>query len=72
MDSYTTFTNVLVTNDLKAGSLHLDIDADDYEVTEDDAAAAAGSAPTKAEFDAVVDLCNEIKEKYNELLEKLC
>ena len=72
MAFYTRFTNVEVAGDLKAGSLQLDIDADDYEVTEDDAEAAAGSAPTKAEFDAVVDLCNEIKEKYNALLEKLC
>ena len=30
-----------------------------------DAVAAAGSAPTKAEFDAVVELVNDLKAKYN-------
>ena len=32
-------------------------------VSAPDAAAAAGSAPTKAEFDAVVALVNELKAK---------
>lgn len=40
-------------------------------VTAADAAAAAGSAPTKAEFDAVVTLANELKAKYNALATKL-
>ena len=33
--------------------------------------AAAGSAPTKAEFDAVVTLVNDLKAKYNDLVDAL-
>ncbi len=36
-----------------------------------DAAAAAGTAPTKAEFDAVVELLNDLKAKYNALAEAI-
>ena len=36
-----------------------------------DAAAAAGAAPTKAEFDAVVTLVNELKAKHNKLVKQL-
>ena len=35
-----------------------------------DAAAAAGEAPTKAEFDAVVKLVNELKTQVNDLITK--
>lgn len=35
-----------------------------------DATAAAGDAPTKAEFDAVVTLCNELKAQVNDLITK--
>jgi len=35
------------------------------EITTADAVAAAGAAPDKAEFDAVVDLVNEIKTALN-------
>lgn len=35
-----------------------------------DAIAAAGDAPTKAEFDAVVTLCNELKAQVNDLITK--
>ena len=35
-----------------------------------DAAVAAGSAPTKAEFDAVVALVNELKTQVNDLIAK--
>jgi len=34
-------------------------------ITSPDAVAAAGATPTKAEFDAVVDLVNEIKAAMN-------
>ena len=34
------------------------------------AIAAAGDAPTKAEFDAVVTLCNELKTKLNDFISK--
>lgn len=36
--------------------------------TVDDAAAAAGSAPTAAEFKKVVDLANDLKAKLNALI----
>ena len=39
----------------------------DFKVT----AAAAGAAPTKAEFDAVVTLVNELKAKHNKLVKQL-
>lgn len=42
----------------------------DFKVTAD-AAAAAGAAPTKAEFDAVVTLVNELKAKHNKLVKQL-
>ena len=43
----------------------------DFKVTAADAAAAAGTAPTKAEFDAVVTLVNELKVKHNKLVKQL-
>lgn len=36
-----------------------------------DAAAAAGTTPTKAEFDAAVELLNDLKAKYNALAEAI-
>lgn len=35
-----------------------------------DAVVATGEAPTKAEFDAVVTLCNELKAQVNDLITK--
>lgn len=61
MGKYTRFTNLEVTDELKLGSMK----ASTSKVT------AAGSAPTKAEFDAVVTLANELKAKYNALATKL-
>lgn len=42
-----------------------------YKVTTANASAAASTTPTKAEFDAVVTLVNEIKADYNKLLKRL-
>lgn len=67
MPKYTRFTNLEVTGDFKSG-----LKETDYKVTAANAAAAAGAAPTKAEFDAVVTLCNELKADYNKLLAALC
>lgn len=53
MAGYTRFTNLEVTGKLKLTG----------GVSAPDAAAAAGDAPTKAEFDAVVALVNELKKK---------
>ena len=43
----------------------------DFKVAAADAAAAAGATPTKAEFDAVVTLVNELKAKHNKLVKQL-
>lgn len=53
MAGYTRFTNLEVTGKLKLTG----------GVSAQDAAEAAGAAPTKAEFDAVVALVNELKKK---------
>ena len=53
MAGYTRFTNLEVTGKLKLTG----------GVSSPDAEAAAGDAPTKAEFDAVVALVNELKKK---------
>lgn len=63
---YTVFTNLRVTGDMKTG-----IAKSSITVTEDDAEEAAGSTPTKAEFNAVVALVNEMKEVINTLAEKI-
>ena len=69
----TTYDNMHLRGNLKVdGELKLDgLDADDYTVTSANAVAAAGSAPTKAEFDAVVTLVNELKADHNALVEEL-
>lgn len=68
MADYTRLTNLEVTGTLKNSGLT----ENTYKVTADDAEAAAGAAPTKAEFDAVVTLANELKADYNKLVRKLC
>lgn len=60
MAKYTRFTNLEVTGDLKFNGLKTE---------KPDATAAAGSAPTKAEFDAVVELVNDLKAKVNGIAE---
>jgi hypothetical protein len=60
MTNYTKVTNLEVTGSFKASGVAA--------VTSADAAAAAGSTPTKAEFDAVVTLANELKAQVNQLL----
>lgn len=64
MADYTRFTNLEVMGDFKLGGTAKTAAT----VTSADAAAAAGSTPTKAEFDAVVALVNELKAKHNALI----
>lgn len=64
MAEYTRFTNLEVTGDFKLSGAGKTAAT----VTAADAAAAAGTAPTKAEFDAVVALVNELKAKHNALI----
>ena len=68
MDNYTKLTNLEVTGTLKASGLTKTT----YAITTADATAAAGSAPTAAEFKKTVDLCNDLKAKYNKLVNQLC
>ncbi len=74
MDDATRLTNLEVSGDLevKGKTLMKGLTQNTYKVSAADGAAAASSAPTKAEFDAVVTLTNELKAKYNALLAKLC
>ena len=64
---FTRFTNLEVTGTFKQSGLK----EADFKVTAADAAAAAGSAPTKAEFDAVVTLANELKADLNKLVKQM-
>lgn len=67
---YTRLTNLEVTGDLKAEGLSL-TDSTIAKTTKADATAAASTAPTKAEFDAVVTLVNDLKAKYNALVDAI-
>lgn len=53
------------------GSAVLGITKATYQTTKTDGSAAAGEAPTKTEFDAVVTLVNDLKAKYNALVKTL-
>lgn len=64
MAEYTRFTNLEVTGDFRLNGAAKTAAT----VTSANAAAAAGTAPTKAEFDAVVALVNELKAKHNALI----
>lgn len=63
----TKFTNLCVTGVFKNAG----VKASSHKASGTDAAAAAGDAPTKAEFDAAVTLLNELKAKYNGLLDAI-
>ena len=67
---YTRLTNLEVTGELKADG-GMGLTENSYKITSADATAAAGSAPTKAEYDAVVTLVNELKTKVNLLVKQL-
>ena len=66
MDNYTKLTNLEVKK-VKVTDL---TDAS-FKVSVADVAQAAGSAPTKAEYDALAALSNDIKAKHNALLKML-
>ena len=67
MAHFTRLTNLEVTGVFKNSGMT----ASTYKATSADAAAAAGTAPTKAEFDAVVTLLNELKADYNKLVDMI-
>ena len=67
MANYTKLTNLEVTGKQKISGLTKST----YTATSTDPTAAASTAPTKAEFDAVVTLIKELKTKYNKLVSQL-
>ena len=69
----TRLTSLEVTGvlDAKGGVTLSNLTESTYKVTSTDPTAAASTAPTKAEFDAVVTLVKEIKADYNKLLKRL-
>lgn len=67
MAEFTKFTNLEVTGTFKQAGLTKAT----YTATSADPAAAAGTAPTKAEFDAVVTLVKELKTKHNKLASQI-
>jgi len=73
MNDATRFTNLEIMGDLTINgkTINSDMEEADYKATEPDATAAASTAPTKAEFDAVVDLVNELKTKHNALVKRI-
>lgn len=64
---YTRLTNLEVTGK----NVNKGMTKSTYTATSTNGAAAAGEAPTKAEFDAVVTLLNELKTKHNKLVSQL-
>lgn len=67
---YTRLTNLEVTGELKADTVVL-TDETIAKTAKADATAAASTAPTKAEFDAAVELVNDLKAKYNALVDAI-
>lgn len=67
---YTRLTNLEVTGELKTNAVVID-DETIAKTAKADATAAASTAPTKAEFDAVVELVNDLKAKYNALVDAI-
>ena len=70
MADYTRLTNLEVTGNIKSKG-GFGLTENTYKVTSSDATAAAGSAPTAAEFKKTVDLCNELKTNMNKLAKQL-
>lgn len=70
MAASTKFTN-LEAKEVKAKKAKIGLTKATYTATSTDGTAAAGEAPTKAEFDAVVALVNELKSKHNKLVSQL-
>lgn len=69
----TRLTSLEVTGklDAKGGVTASNLTESTYKVTSADASAAAGEAPTAAEFAKVVTLVNEIKADYNKFLKRM-
>lgn len=70
MADYTNFTKVAA-DEVKPKVLKVGLTASTYTATSTDPTAAASTAPTKAEFDAVVTLIKELKSKHNKLVNQL-
>ena len=71
MADATRFTDLEVLGEVKAKKTKIALTKSTYTATSTDPTAAASTAPTKAEFDAVVTLLTELKGKYNKLVSQL-
>ncbi len=71
MADATRFTDLEVKGEVKAKKTKIALTQATYTATSTDPTAAASTAPTKAEFDAVVTLIKELKTKYNKLVSQL-
>ena len=71
MADATRLTDLKVDGTVEAKKTKLGITKATYTATSTDPTAAAGEAPTKAEFDAVVTLIKELKTKHNKLVNQL-
>lgn len=71
MADATRLTNLKVDGTIEAGKTKIGLTTSTYTATSTDPTAAASTAPTKAEFDAVVTLIKELKTKYNKLVNQL-
>ena len=71
MADATRFTNLEVKGEVKAKKTKIALTKATYTATSTDPTAAASTAPTKAEFDAVVTLIKELKTKHNKLVSQI-
>lgn len=71
MADATRFTDLEINGEVKAKKTKIGLTKATYTATSTDPTAAASTAPTKAEFDAVVTLIKELKSKYNKLVSQI-
>ena len=71
MADATRLTDLKVDGTVEAKKIKIGYTKATYTATSTDPTAAASTAPTKAEFDAVVTLIKELKTKHNKLVNQL-
>ena len=71
MADATRLTDLKVDGTIEAGKTKIGLTKTTYTATSTDPTAAASTAPTKAEFDAVVTLVKELKTVHNKLVNQL-
>ena len=68
MADFTRLTKLEVTDELKVKEIRLTGVTGIAAISSANATAAAGEAPTAAEFKKTVDLCNELKTQMNKII----